>query len=91
MGDSPLEIDVGGAEADDLRRPASGRVQGLQRVPIAAADGGLSTVMSADEILVLDQGRIVERGTHRALLDRDGAYAQMWALQQQEEAEQETA
>ncbi len=51
----------------------------------------LSTVMNADEILVLDQGRIAERGTHRALLDRDGAYAQMWALQQQEEAEQETA
>ena len=43
-----------------------------------------------DEILVLDQGRIVERGTHRALLDQEGAYAQMWALQQQEEAEQES-
>lgn len=51
----------------------------------------LSTVMNADEILVLDGGRIVERGTHRALLERGGAYAQMWALQQQEEAEQETA
>jgi ATP-binding cassette subfamily B protein len=49
----------------------------------------LSTVMNADEILVLDQGRIVERGTHRELLDDGGAYAQMWALQQQEEAEQE--
>ena len=47
--------------------------------------------MNADEILVLDQGRIAERGTHRALLERGGAYAQMWALQQQEEAEQETA
>jgi len=48
----------------------------------------LSTVMDADQILVLDQGRIVERGTHRQLLARDGgAYAQMWALQQQEEAE----
>jgi len=44
----------------------------------------LSTVMDADQILVLDQGRIVERGTHRELLERDGAYAQMWALQQQE-------
>lgn len=44
----------------------------------------LSTVMNADEILVLDAGRIVERGSHRQLLDRDGAYAQMWALQQQE-------
>jgi ABC-type multidrug transport system fused ATPase/permease subunit len=31
--------------------------------------------MNADEILVLDQGRIVERGTHRALLERGGAYA----------------
>jgi ABC-type transport system involved in Fe-S cluster assembly fused permease/ATPase subunit len=43
----------------------------------------LSTVMNADEILVLDAGRIVERGTHRALLDQSGMYAQMWALQQQ--------
>jgi ABC-type transport system involved in Fe-S cluster assembly fused permease/ATPase subunit len=46
----------------------------------------LSTVMNADVILVLDAGRIVERGTHRELLARDGTYAQMWALQQQEEA-----
>ena len=43
----------------------------------------LSTVMNADEILVLDAGRIVERGTHRALLEQGGMYAQMWALQQQ--------
>jgi ATP-binding cassette subfamily B protein len=40
--------------------------------------------MNADEIIVLDGGHIVERGTHRALLERNGAYAQMWALQQQE-------
>jgi ATP-binding cassette subfamily B protein len=44
----------------------------------------LSTVMNADEILVLDAGRIVERGSHRALLERSGLYSQMWALQQQE-------
>jgi ATP-binding cassette subfamily B protein len=43
----------------------------------------LSTVMHADEILVLDAGRIVERGNHAALLARDGHYAQMWRLQQQ--------
>jgi ATP-binding cassette subfamily B protein len=49
----------------------------------------LSTVMDADEILVLERGRIVERGTHRELLARGGTYAQMWALQQQEEAERE--
>jgi ATP-binding cassette subfamily B protein len=51
----------------------------------------LSTVMDADQILVMDHGRIAERGTHRELLDRGGTYAQMWALQQQEEAEREKA
>jgi ABC-type transport system involved in Fe-S cluster assembly fused permease/ATPase subunit len=45
----------------------------------------LSTVMNADSIIVLDGGRIVERGDHRELLDRGGAYAQMWALQQRDE------
>jgi ATP-binding cassette subfamily B protein len=51
----------------------------------------LSTIMDADEILVMDRGRIIERGTHRALLDRGSAYAQMWSLQQQEEADTESA
>jgi len=45
----------------------------------------LSTVMDADEILVMDQGRIVERGTHSALLARAGVYAHLWRLQQEEE------
>ena len=46
----------------------------------------LSTVMNADEILVMQAGHIIERGTHSALLDADGAYARMWTLQQQEQA-----
>ncbi len=46
----------------------------------------LSTVMNADEILVMQGGHVIERGTHAALLDADGAYAQMWTLQQQEQA-----
>lgn len=46
----------------------------------------LSTIMDADQILVMDGGRIVERGAHAELLALDGAYAQMWALQAQEEA-----
>jgi ATP-binding cassette subfamily B protein len=44
----------------------------------------LSTIVDADTILVLDHGRVVEQGTHRELLERDGVYAHMWALQQQE-------
>ena len=43
----------------------------------------LSTVMDADEILVMDAGDIVERGNHAALIARDGHYAAMWRLQQQ--------
>ena len=42
----------------------------------------LSTVADAAQILVLDHGRIVERGTHPALLAADGLYAQMWQRQQ---------
>ena len=42
----------------------------------------LSTIADAAQILVLDHGRIVERGTHLQLLVADGAYAQMWARQQ---------
>ena len=47
----------------------------------------LSTVMNAHQIVVLDKGRVLERGSHRALLDAGGAYAQMWALQQQESSQ----
>jgi len=42
----------------------------------------LSTVVDAHEILVMDAGRIVERGTHAQLLARGARYATMWALQQ---------
>jgi ATP-binding cassette subfamily B protein len=45
----------------------------------------LSTIMNADEILVMEYGRIIEQGAHQALLETGGRYAQMWALQQQEE------
>ncbi|MFZ2300467.1 MAG: ABC transporter ATP-binding protein/permease [Gallionella sp.] len=45
----------------------------------------LSTVVDADQILVMDKGRIVERGSHRELLAQDKLYAQMWSLQKQEE------
>jgi ATP-binding cassette subfamily B protein len=46
----------------------------------------LSTVVDAHEILVIDAGRIIERGTHAALLAQAGRYAQMWAMQQSADA-----
>jgi ATP-binding cassette subfamily B protein len=48
----------------------------------------LSTVVDADQIVVLDEGRIVERGTHAQLLRKGGLYADMWARQQSEAEEQ---
>lgn len=44
----------------------------------------LSTIVEADSILVLDQGRIVERGKHQQLLASHGHYARLWAIQQQD-------
>nr|WP_162600095.1 ABC transporter ATP-binding protein/permease [Azospirillum sp. TSH58] len=43
----------------------------------------LSTVIDADEILVMEAGRVIERGRHMELLSRGGAYAALWARQQE--------
>jgi ABC-type transport system involved in Fe-S cluster assembly fused permease/ATPase subunit len=51
----------------------------------------LSTVVDADEIIVLADGRVAEHGRHAALLARDGLYARMWALQAEQEMEPEIA
>ncbi|MGO8799334.1 MAG: ABCB family ABC transporter ATP-binding protein/permease [Roseiarcus sp.] len=50
----------------------------------------LSTVVHADEILVLDKGVIVERGTHEDLLEKGGLYAALWSRQREVDAAQET-
>lgn len=51
----------------------------------------LSTVVDAHEILVMEAGHIIERGNHAQLLQLNGRYAQMWALQQNSEASSEEA
>jgi ABC-type transport system involved in Fe-S cluster assembly fused permease/ATPase subunit len=44
----------------------------------------LSTIIDADQILVMQGGRIIETGVHQELLGKDGAYARLWHLQQEE-------
>jgi ABC-type transport system involved in Fe-S cluster assembly fused permease/ATPase subunit len=51
----------------------------------------LSTVVDADEIIVLSDGRVAERGRHATLLAHGGLYARMWALQAEQETEAELA
>jgi ATP-binding cassette subfamily B protein len=51
----------------------------------------LSTVVDADQIVVLDEGRVAERGTHAQLLGKQGLYAEMWTRQQSERERAEEA
>jgi ATP-binding cassette subfamily B protein len=51
----------------------------------------LSTIVDADRILVMEAGRIVESGKHQQLLEQQGTYAKHWALQKQEDRQQELA
>jgi len=51
----------------------------------------LSTVVDSDEIIVLEHGRVVERGAHHDLVRRGGVYAHMWTLQQEERRADEDA
>ena len=50
----------------------------------------LSTIKGSDQILVLDQGRICERGTHAQLLQMEGKYATLWNAQNNDHAVEST-
>ncbi|MGR3485946.1 MAG: ABCB family ABC transporter ATP-binding protein/permease [Paracoccaceae bacterium] len=68
--DTETEADI----QDALARAGAGRT-------VLTIAHRLSTITGADEIVVLEAGRIVERGTHDALLSRGGRYAQLWQRQ----------
>jgi ATP-binding cassette subfamily B protein len=51
----------------------------------------LSTIVDSDTILVIEQGRLAEQGSHADLLRQDGLYAEMWARQAAESSEEDLA
>ena len=90
LKDPPILILDEATSALDSRTEAEilGTLQAIERgrTTIVIAHR-LSTVVHADQIVVLDNGLVAERGTHAELLRKDGLYADMWARQAQERQE----
>ena len=63
------------------------RSQTMGRTTLIASHR-ISALVHADEILVMDQGRVVDRGTHEELISRPGMYAEIWQYQQDEKQEE---
>jgi ATP-binding cassette subfamily B protein len=86
MDEPTAHLDAG-QEADFYERV----VRTLAATTIVLVSHRLSTVRSADRIVLLEGGRVVEEGDHAALLDMDGAYARLFRLQASRFARRETA
>ncbi len=78
---SALDTETERSIQDSLREMGEGRT-------VLMIAHRLSTISDADLIVVLENGVIVERGTHEQLLARAGRYAQLWAMQEREEADE---
>ena len=79
MGFAWLATSALDAESELLVQEALERLMKGRTVIVIAHR--LSTIQQADEIVVLYKGRVVERGTHRALLDKHGYYSQLMSIQ----------
>ncbi|MEQ9694097.1 ABC transporter ATP-binding protein/permease [Shimia sp. SDUM112013] len=75
---SALDTDTEQEIKDALARAGEGRT-------VITIAHRLSTIAEADEIVVLEQGHVIERGAHDVLLAKEGRYAQLWSRQQSEE------
>jgi ATP-binding cassette subfamily B multidrug efflux pump len=71
---SALDSEVEAAIQQSLYRLMEGKT-------VVAIAHRLSTIAAMDRLIVMDKGRIVEEGDHRALLARGGLYARLWAHQ----------
>lgn len=78
---SALDTETEASIQDALRRAGEGRT-------VLTIAHRLSTIADSDRIVVLEQGEVVEEGTHEALLDKGGRYAALWQRQQAEQDEE---